>query len=259
MIDSALYLGDVRHRRFSPKSHHFNYQLYMLFINLDQLDGLFANTPLWSVNRRNLVAWHRQDYYKPEQADLKQAILDLVTKHTGAPLEGATVCMLTHPRFLGLCFNPVTFYYVYDHNDVLQYIVPEITNTPWRQRFQYVLPVDEAEAQGKMHRFERDKQFHISPFMPMDQRYLWSFNDPQAQLVAHLENHQESKIFDATLTLSRQPLNRANLLRVLKVYPPMTFKVVWGIYWHALKLWLKRVPFYRHPGDGAEREIDNNK
>lgn len=259
MIESAIYEGVVRHRRFTPKVHKLDYKMYMLFINLDQLHNLFDGVPFWAANKRALVAWHRSDYYKPEQGDLKSAILDLVAERTGDNLDDATVCMLTHPRFLGVCFNPVTFYYVYDRHNVLQYIVPEITNTPWRQRYQYVLPIKNSLRHGKLHQFNHQKQFHISPFMPMEQSYQWQFSDPNQQLVAHLENHENSKVFDATLTLKRKVLNRKTLLSVLTMYPPMTFKVIWGIYWNALKLWLKRVPIYRHPGDGADREIYNDK
>lgn len=248
-LASAIYTGRIRHRRLAPKAHRLDYRLFMLYIDLDELPDLFTKRRFWSLNRRNLASFWRRDYFKPEVADLKQAILDFASDQLGRPVQGS-VRMLTHLRYFGHCFNPVTFYYIFEQGQ-LSVIVPEINNTPWNERFAYVLPITEAQQDGKLWSFFPDKAFHISPFMSMEQSYRWQFQQPGEQLVANLESYeQDQKIFDATLVLTRQPLNQNNLQRVLVHYPLMTLKVVWGIYYHALQLWLKKVPLYKHPKKG---------
>ncbi len=249
-LHSGIYEGRVRHRRLAPREHQLDYRLYMMFIDLDELPRLFEKSWLWSVGKANVASFRREDYFAAQQGDLKQAVLERVGSELGRTLGHCQVRMLTHLRYFGHCFNPVTFYYVYEQGQLLA-VMPEITNTPWKERFSYVLPVAKAEKQGKLFGFRPEKAFHISPFMSMNQQYLWQFSNPGKQLVAHLENHEQGqKIFDATLTLERHELNRQQLRRVIWQYPLMTIKVVWGIYSHALRLWLKRVPLYKHPKKG---------
>jgi DUF1365 family protein len=167
--------------------------------------------------------------------------------------------MLTHLRYFGLCFNPVTFYYCFDPSgERVETIVAEITNTPWGERHAYVLPVATAERAGaKAWRYQFGKDFHVSPFMPMDVRYDWRFTSPDDGLFVHMENWREGRsVFDATLKLHRRPITSGNLARALIGFPVMTVQVSVLIYWQALRLVLKRTPFFTHPKKALDSVSD---
>ena len=248
-MKSGLYIGTIQHRRFGPRGNAFRYRIFMTYLDLAELPTVFDRFWLWSA-RRPAPAWfRRRDYYGDPSQPLADAVRDLVARDTGRRPLGP-IRLLTHLRFFGACFNPVSFYYVFDAADEkLETIVAEITNTPWNERHAYVLPLDTASRMGKhVWRFEFDKRFHVSPFMPMDMRYDWRFGVPNTTLDVHMENWRDGRsAFDATLHLKRQAITSGSLARALVSIPWVTVKVGSLIYWQAFKLWLKRAPFYAHP------------
>lgn len=278
-MQSALYRGWVSHRRVQPTRNAFRYRLFMVWLDLAELDRVLAGRWLWSTTRFALARFVREDYLGPHDRPLDVAVRDLVEARTGIRPAGA-VRVLTHLRYFGYCFNPVTFYYCYDADDRLETIVAEITNTPWRERHQYVLPLAAGRRDGSHSVWEFGKRFHVSPFLPMAMDYEWRFDAPADRLNVHMVNRppgvvgqpdaasedvagvpdattgggRAARMFDATLSLEREEISGTALAKALAGFPLMTLKVVALIHWQALKLWLKRTPFYTHPSKApAER------
>jgi DUF1365 family protein len=221
----------------------------LLYLDLAETDSVFAGRWLWSAGaRRGLAHWHRADHFGDPRRDLGDCVRELVRERAGIDADGP-IRLLTHPRHFGYGFNPVSFYYCFDAADrELVAIVAEINNTPWGERHCYVLP--QAANRGTVDRlqFVFGKDFHVSPFLPMNQQYDWRFTRPDANLAVHMENQRDGrKVFDATLTLRRQAITGRALAASLARHPLVTFKVTAAIYWQALRLWLKRIPFHTHP------------
>lgn len=246
-FQSAIYDGWVQHRRHHPSPHHFRYGTCMFFLDLDELDRVMAMTSWVSADAWAPARFVRSDYFGDSEVPLKESIHKAVSEVTGSSDLGS-VRLLTTLRMFGQSFNPVSFYYCYDGpGERLQAILAEITNTPWRERRAIVLPVESRDA--SVLRFQFDKDFHVSPFMSMDQEYDWRFTVPEEALTVHMVNRERGiSVFDASLGLRRRPMNARELRRAVLRFPIMGVRVLAGIHWQALRLWLKRIPVHDHPG-----------
>jgi hypothetical protein len=224
----------------------------MMMLDLAETDTVFKKRWLWSTRGFNLAWFRRKDHLGDPAKPLADEVRRLVREQTGRAPQGP-IRLLTHLRYFGYCFNPVSFYYCYDASaSRVETIVAEVNNTPWGEQHCYVLPESMNQGHGAHKRYAFDKVLHVSPFMEMELQYDWRFSEPQRQLNVHMQNTKHSeqanlKVFDATLALARQPVTAFNLAKVLVKYPFMTFKVTLGIYYQALKLWLKGVTTYDHP------------
>ena len=215
----------------------------MMYLDLDELHAVFALSPLWGRQRFALAKFKRRDFLGAGESDLKTAVLNCVTQALGKTPKGP-VRMLANLRYFGYSVNPLTTYYCFDETgERVEAIVAEVNNTPWNERHAYVLP-----ANGVDHfHFTFDKEFHVSPFNPLAMTYHWFSNTPGDHLAIHLENWgQGNKIMDATLSLRSSPITAKKMNHLLIAYPFMTVKVIAAIYWQAVKLLLKRTPFYSH-------------
>jgi len=220
----------------------------MMYLDLDELEHLFKRRVFWSTRRPNIAWFRRRDYLGDPNEPLDTAIRTLLKERLGISHKGA-IRMLTHLRYFGHNFNPVTFYYCFDRSDrKVEIIVANITNTPWGERYSYVLDEKQNIGNEKEKHFRFSKSFHVSPFFDMDMEYDWRFSDPGDELRIQMINlRKEIPLFKANLSLKKLEFNGRNLARMLLTYPPVTMKVIAGIYWQALRLRMKGAIFYTHP------------
>lgn len=247
-LNSAIYSGWVRHRRYTPNSHNFSYRVFMMYLDLSELDQVFSGTCLWACEKPSLATFKRADYLGDPAVPLHEAVRARVEEETGHYPTGP-IRLLTNLRYFGYLINPISCYYIFDEHaakkrEQLSYIVAEVTNTPWKERHSYVLTC--APDQKKQH-FSFQKLMHVSPFNPMNIHYRWQNNTPDKNLLIHMQNwQQENMLFDATLLLKKTEINPSNLRTLIFTHPFMTIKTVAAIYWQALKLFIKRTPIYDH-------------
>jgi DUF1365 family protein len=251
-MNSALYRGIVTHRRRVPREHSFRYRLFMVYLDLAELDQAFAGRWLWSARRPGIARFRRDDHFGNPAEDLSETVRETVHQHLGRRPEGP-VRLLTHLRYFGFCFNPISIFYCFDRDGrQVEALIAEVTNTPWGERKMYVLGDPTPAGTPATLRF--DKTLHVSPFMPMDLVYQWRSDLPADRLAVHMDVLRgEEKLFDATLALQREPITGRNLALALLRHPLMTQTVIAAIHWEALRLWRKGIPLFDHPAKGTAR------
>lgn len=258
MLDNSFFTGHVVHARTQPKPHRFTYSLYYSLLNLAEVDDIFSRSRFWSVEKPNLVSFKRRDYFGEHHLGLEQAIRQRVLDETGNQATG-NIFMLTHLRQWGACFNPVTFYFVLnDQNTAIAYLLFEINNTPWNERHSHFHACDQnhSEKTNKSETaFSFEKAFHVSPFLPMDMRYQCNFQIQQETIRIRMNLFKDDHCMLRTaLSLEAQPMSARNMALLPVRHPLMTLRVLRRIYYQALCLKLKGIPFFTHPKQIQEME-----
>lgn len=237
-MKSSIYTGSIRHSRQIPRKHRFQYKFFMWFLNLEELDRLPSLGRWFSISKWALSRYHRPDYYGDPSLPLAHAIKKRMEELTGHPVEGQ-VYGLINMRTLGLYFSPVNFYYGYDRQGNLSHFLAEVSNIPWNKRHQYAHFVADNHLMP-----DNPKQFHVSPFNPLNQHYRWQIKAPDDTIFVKIDvDDDRGHVFTARLDLERRPLSLESVRKELLKKPAMTLYMIAGIHWQALKLYIKGVPY----------------
>ena len=248
-MESGIYCGTLRHRRFRPVSREFTYELFMVLLDIDRLPELMKLSPVSAYNRWNRASYQERDHFGDPNKTLRERLVRSAEQKGVAPPEGP-IFLLTHLRYLGYNCNPVSFFYCYDRERSLRTIMAEVNNT-FGETENYWLTREIEHPAGGNKRYRFSKTFHVSPFLQLGHGYDWTFTPPGERLVTESVSFEGDKpIFDSTLKLERREWSRRELHRVLVRFPWMTAKIITAIHWQALRLLLNKVPVVPHPGQG---------
>ena len=262
-LASAIYKGSVWHHRFQPTEHKFCYRVFMMYVDIAELDVVFQKSVFWGRRWFHPARFKRRDYFSIDanyQQSIDSAVRQEVNVQLGKEVVGP-VRLLTNFRYFGYVTNPISCYYCFNGDATkLVALLIEVTNTPWGEKHHYVLDLETYQPEEQVL-FE--KKMHVSPFMPMNRLYRWRGSMPSQALRYSLasavktaasdkDNFDGSSIqFDSGVVFKRLPITGFQLNRILVTYPLMTIKVIFAIYWQALLLWVKKVPFVPHPDKTA--------
>ena len=243
-----LYWGTIFHRRHTPFTRFFKYPIFMAYIDITSLSTTMSPSLLWNINKPAIVSFRRSDYHGDPQVDLEDAVRLTLLEKTGRSFKGP-IRLLTNLRYFGYCFNPVSFYYCFNEaDDKVEAIMAEVTNTPWKERYAYVIEKQDQTNNKPRLVASPKKQLHVSPFWGMDHDYDWSFSQPESNLSVYMRNFKEDKmVFDVALNLKRKVFSNNSLFKAMLRFPFITLMVVYRIHWQAFILYIKRAPFFTHP------------
>jgi hypothetical protein len=249
-LASALYPGHVTHARLKPRVHRLAYRIYSLLLDLDELDTLDRRLRLFSVDRFNLFSFNRRDRGDRSGRDLRGQV-ERAMRAAGLEPDGGPIRLLTMPRLLGWAFNPLSTYFCYRRDGGLVAILWEVDNT-FGERHAYMIPVESIGGDGEIVQ-HCDKAFYVSPFMDMDLHYRFRVRPPGETLSIRIDTYDaEGKVLGAVHNARRQVLTDGALLGAFVKIPWLTMRVVGGIHWEALKIWLKRVRLRARPAPPAD-------
>ncbi len=243
---AVLYRGEVMHQRLKPFGHRFAYSVFSLLVDLDRLGEVGRLSPLLSVNGPNMVSFHDRDHGE-RPGETARAYADRLLAGAGLPRPAARILLLCYPRIFGYVFNPLSVYFAYDEAGALVALIYGVRNT-FGQRHSYVALVEPGDVSAAGVRQTRRKIFHVSPFVGMDARYHFRILPPGRAIRVRIhETEGREPLLAATFAGNARALDTSTLAACLLQFPLLTWKVMAGIHWEALKLWLKGARFNSSP------------
>jgi len=247
-ITNRIYSGLVKHQRYVDAGHAFEYRMFALWLSVFEVDQPQKKWPGIGRSRFGVVTVRAEDYmaHRPEQ-NLKSRLQGQIKQKLGKDWDGEAF-LLAQPRYFGFIMNPLSLYYCYSSDYRLEFVIGEITNTPWSERYCYVFDMT-IDVGDRPRKFSFDKEFHVSPFLPMNMQYTWMLSVPGERIDVGIWNRMDGKVkFEAHMGLNQVSLSLSNIIKYNIKMPLMTWKIWFGIYFNAAILYaIKRVTFYTHP------------
>ncbi|WP_193181398.1 DUF1365 domain-containing protein [Nisaea sediminum] len=245
---SCLYRGAVMHARLLPFRHRFVYRVFSMLVDLDELDGLSGELRFFSRNRFNLFSYFDRDHGSRDGTPVADWVHDQL-QAAGLELDEGRITTHCFPRILGFVFNPLTIYFCHRRDGRLLAVLYEVKNT-FGQQHCYLIPVEDGHEPGNAILQSCDKGFYVSPFIGMQSTYRFRLKDPGEKLSILIRQETPAgETLVATHTGRREELSDGTILRMAALYPLLTVKVVAGIHWEALKLWIKGAVFHERPAE----------
>ena len=240
-----LYTARVMHRRLVAPFYRFVYRVFYLLLDIDRIDEAAAGLRLFSHNRFNLLSFHDRDHGEHTHGALR-TWTEQILHAANIDLAGGRIRLLCMPRLFGYAFNPISLWYCEHADGSLRAVITEVRNT-FGEKHCYLL-ASKGEPMPYMQPYETEKCFHVSPFFDLVGRYRFTLSEPTEKLRVLIHETREGlPILDATLAAERRALSDSNILKQVLMLPLMTFKVVVGIHWEALKIWLRGARFHGKP------------
>jgi DUF1365 family protein len=246
-MESAIYSGHIAHTRHIPKLHTFRYPFFMWYLDLDNVDHLQDLGKWFSSKKWALSRFRRADYLGEASVSLADCVRDKMNNLTGSKVTGKVFGLL-NLRTAGLYFSPINFYYGFDESGKASHLLAEVSNIPWNERHYYAHCLDKP-----LDEKIEDKAFKVSPFNPSrNQTYKWIIGEPDEKVAINLGVHDErGHVFEASLRFTRQPFTKQSARKLMIKKPVMTAFIIAGIYWQAMKIFLKGIPYIPYEKEKA--------
>lgn len=248
MINSAIYTCKVMHNRLSPKKHSFWYNVYLFYLDLDELPGLSKTYRLFGFNQLSLFNFRDKDHLQlpRENPDTTKNVRQHITQYlheNGVTLGKGKVMLLTNLAVLGYNFNPVCFYFCFTESGHPSCAVVEITNTYHEKKLFFI---GKDELKGNRFHQRAAKYFYVSPFTDLDTVFDFNLGVPSAALDIQIDDYDTAgkRFFISTLKGERKALNNRSMLRYFFSIPLIPLWVMGMIHWQAFLLWRKKITFH---------------
>ena len=248
-METCIYTGTVSHRRFKPIKHYFSYKTFSILFDLDELERLQKKISLFSFNKFNLFSFYNKDHGARDGSNLIDWVKKILKKNN-LDFNISQVKLLCFPRIFGYVFNPLSVFYCYEEKNLIS-ILYEVKNT-FDEQHTYIFSI---KPNTKIIIQKCDKKFYVSPFIEMETEYNFRLTEPNEHLRVYIKqtDKKKDKILIACQTGKKQIMNTRQLVINFFTHPVMTFKIILGIHFEALKLWKKGAIFQKR-----KEKIKNN-